>query len=376
MRLVVALCILFSFACLPKNPPVLIQGIVKDAETDEPVPFAHVVIGDIITLTNLDGQFVITTHGKQDESLLQVSVMGYELENKSLDNSSKYYTIYLRPSTVQLEEVTIKSGQMMMEDVFNRFHLNYEMSRQHMMGYYKESLKGSVGKYYLAEGIIDIYVPPNVGYHQTLVSPIKTRKKVFQPIEDHIMVLGGNASDMAQSSIWRRDSFLSERNRKNYEFVYAGASNIGDHEVFIVEFEPKNSKGNASGKIFIEEESLAIVKLEYHPIIKDKSIWKEVSWIEEFVEKEGMFEIFRVSYHGKWEEYGKDYSYDALLVINETTPRDDIPVNDYLLSEEDSFFHEAEEDFSDSFWDGYNFIRLEVEDVRSLSEQGLISTNY
>ncbi len=374
MRLLIVLCLIFSAAYL-KSEPITVKGIVKDAETDEPIPFAHVVIDEVITLTNLDGQFIISTHDEADHSLLQISVMGYELGETSLASPRDYYTIYLTPSTVELDEVTIMSGQLLMKDVFNRFHLNYEMSRQHMLGYYKESLEGFDEMYYLAEGIVDIYVPPNIESNQILVSPIKTRKKVFKPIQDHVMFLKGNASDMAQSSIWRKDSFLSDKNRKNYEFVYAGSSHIGEHDVFIVEFEPVNSKGNTSGRMYIEEETLAILKLEYFPVLKQKSDWKEVAWVEEYFEKNGMYELFRVSYKGTWEEYDQDYSYNALLVVNETAPTNDMPLGGYLLSEEDSFFYEAQEDFSDTFWEGYNFIKLDVESVQALGKQGL-KTSY
>ena len=359
----------FIFCQFVFSSPLTFKGIIKDIETDEPIPFAHVVLDEVITLSNLDGQFVISAGS--EVKILQVSVMGYDLATKEIESTSDFLVIYLTPSTTQLEEVTITSGDVLMRDVFNRFHLNYEVSNQHMVGYYKESLADFDSMYYLAEGIIDIYVPSNVQYNETLVSPIKTRKKVFKPIDEDVMILKGNASDMAKSSIWRKDSFLSYKNRKNYDFFYSGASTIGNKEVFIVEFEPKNSKGNTSGKIYIEEETLAVVKLEYHPTIKGNTMWKEVKWVEEFYEKNGIYELFRVSYSGKWEEWNKDYSYDALLVVNETVSSVDAPVDTAFLGENDSFFNEAAEDFTEEFWAGYNYIKLDVEATHQIQKQGV-----
>jgi len=369
MRLVAVLCLIVTTA-FAWSEPHSIRGIVKDSETQEPLPFAHVVIGQVISLTNIDGEFVIDPHESTDRVPLQVSVMGYELSTTKIENPSKFLTVYLKSSTMHLDEVTIVSGDALMHNVFNRFHLNYEMSQKNMLGYYKEDLLDLDSMYYLAEGIVDIYVPPNVEFEHALVNPIRTRKKVFREMdEDHIYVKG-NASDMAQSSIWRKGSFLNPKNRKNYDFIYAGASNIGDKEVLIVEFEPKNSKGDTQGKIYIEEETLAVVKLEYHPLIKKNSFWTSVSWVEEYYEKNGLYELFRVSYSGSWEEFDTDYTYNALLVVNESRVTSDLPEDIFLLNEHHSFFHEAQEDFSDSFWDGYNYIKLDLASAHLLGEVG------
>lgn len=372
MRLCIASCLIL-ISSFVQSAPTSIIGIVKDSETKEPIPFAHIVFGDIISLSNIDGEFVIAAHSDLEETKLQVSVMGYELGEQQIANTENFHTILLKPSTVELEEVTIMSGHVLMKDVFNRFHLNYEVSRQHMIGYYKEDLHGADSIYYIAEGIVDIYIPPNIEFNQTLVSPIKTRKKIFKPIEDQVTFLKGNASDMAKSSIWRKDSFLNDKNRKNYDFIYLGMDKIGDKDVFIVEFEPSNSKGDTSGKIFIEEKSLAVVKLEYQPHIKRTTLWNEVTWTEEFYEKNGIYELFRVSYSGSWEDEVKEYRYTALLVVNETTPANAIPQEKGLLSENDSFFHEAADDFSEAFWEGYNHMKLDLESVQTLKNQGISS---
>ncbi len=370
MRLIVVLY-LIAPALFAWSAPRSITGIVKDAETDEPIPFAHVVIGPVISLTNLDGEFVIDPHATTEQILLQVSVMGYELSTTEVEDPEKFQVIYLKSSTMHLDEVTIVSGNVLMNNVFNRFHLNYEVSRKHMLGYYKENLLDVDSMYYLAEGIVDIYVPSNVDFDHALVNPIRTRKKVFKVLDDDHVFLTGNASDMARSSIWRPGSFLNPKNRKNYEYIYAGSSNIGDRDVFIVEFEPKNSKGDTEGKIYIDEESLAVIKLEYHPKLKDSNFWKSVSWVEEYYEKNGIYELFRVSYTGSWEDFEKDYTYNALLVVNESRVTNDLPEDTFLLNEYHSFFHEAQEDFSDSFWDGYNFIKLDIESTNFLKSYGM-----
>ncbi|MEO1385055.1 MAG: carboxypeptidase-like regulatory domain-containing protein [Bacteroidota bacterium] len=302
----------------------MIKGVVRDAETNEPIPFAHVIVENTVTLTNLDGQFILNSPTEGKVPSLEVSVIGYQHTSHKIGDFDQFYEILLTPSTVSLGEVTVLSGETLIDRIVDRFHLNYEMSSHHMIGYYKEDLSSTDSIYYIAEGIVDIYVPSNVDFDKTLVSPIRTRKKVFRTMEDHLTFLKGNASDMAKSSIWRKDSFLSQRNRKNYDFFYNGVSTIGNQEVYVIEFEPNNSKGDTKGTLYVEEESLAILKMEYQPIT-DGSFWTNVSWVEEFSERGGLYELLRVSYQGSWEEYSNDYTYKALLVANKVAVLDELP---------------------------------------------------
>lgn len=342
-----------------------IQGEVRDAQTKKSIPFAHVVLGEAITLTNLTGQFVLTTNVELPAKL-KVSFMGYELWEQPLKHDQNDYSILLRPSTIQLEEVTVQTGQELIRDVSNRFHLNYEVSRKHLLGYYREILKDQDTLYFIAEGILDIYVPPDIAFKQAFVNPIKTRKKVYKELNRHPVFLKGNACDMALSSIWRKESFLHPKNRDHYNFFYTESSSIDGRDVLILEFEPNNPKGTMSGKIYIDEKTLAVLRLKYYPQIDKNNFWKEVSWTEEYYEKNGIFELFRVSYDGVFILDETLYTYEALLVVNESKVTNKLPDTTRLLTKDDSFFHEAEDDFSDTFWKGYNFMKLDLASLKLL----------
>lgn len=336
-----------------------IKGIVKDKETGEVIPFAHVLVGDVINVSNIDGEFVISAANFSKENVnLKVSYIGYENFSTPISNIDSYFTVFLKPSVTQLNDVAVYSGPSIMMQVFERFHLNYEMERQHMVGYYQESMSDWEKTYYVAEGIMDIYTPSNLDKNSyPLVNPLRTRKKVFEKIDEIDEVLGGNASDMAQSSIWRKQSFLGTKNRKNYEFYYSGATSIGEHDVLIVEFEPKNNKGNTTGKLYIDEETFALIKIEYDPIINDFSFWESVSWTEEYEQQDGIFKLVSVLFEGTSTNH--TYNYHALLVINESKIIDELPSDIEMMDVHDSFYEMAQEDFTDSFWTGFNFMKLD-----------------
>ncbi len=359
MKLLIATIALLLFIPAQAKDAATIKGIIKDQETGEAIPFAHVLIGDIINVSNIDGEFIISAANFEEEGAkLKVSYMGYENYSTPLSDIEPYHTVLLKPSITQLMDVSVFSGPSIMRNVFERFHLNYEMERQHMVGYYQESMSDWEKTYYVAEGIMDIYTPSNLDKNTyPLVNPLRTRKKVFEKIDVIDEVLGGNASDMAQSSIWRKQSFLSIKNRKNYDYFYAGATSIDDQDVLIVEFEPNGSKGNTTGKLFIDEETFALIKIEYDPIIDNYSFWESVSWTEEYKQQDGVFKLVSVKFEGTSTNH--TYNYHALLVINESNVIEEMPSDISMMNIYDSFFDMAQEDFTDSFWTGFNFMKLD-----------------
>ena len=368
MKTIFSGLLLLISTLIAANDLLSIKGIIKDKESDEPIPFAHIRINDIVNISNIDGEFVISSADFANTDInLSVSYMGYKEFSYVIQNSDNYQTVYLEPSVTELEEVVVMTGPFIMEQVFDRFHINYEMERQHMVGYYRESMADWDKTYYVAEGIMDIYTPSNTDQlDHPLVKPLRTRKRVFNEVDFMDDVLGGNASDMAHSSIWREQSFLSPKNRKNYDYFYSGATSMGSHEVLIVEFEPKNNKGNTKGKLYVEEESLAILKIEYDPIIRNFSHWESVSWTEEYQEKEGIFELVSVSFKGV--STNNEYTYNALLVINESRTVATFPKDTSMLGVYDTFFQQAQDDFSDAFWAGFNFMKLDAEVAQLLGE--------
>ncbi|WP_421763281.1 hypothetical protein [Ekhidna sp.] len=263
-------------------------------------------------------------------------------------------------------EARALEGQSVMETVFDRFHINYEMSRTHKIGYYKESMSDSQSIYYLADGIVDIYIPSNLNQIENAsISPIKTRKKAFKDINEENLLFG-NASDMARSSVWRPNSFLSEKNRDNYTFSHQGDSTIGENTVSIIAFQPSKTHGKATGKIYVDKSSFAILKIDYRPIVHHSKYWSKVSWTEEFKFKNGAYELANVMFRGVSIE--NNFQYDAVLIMDQLEVLSRIPENDSYIRENVSLFEKADDEFTESFWEGYDFLK------RSLDAEPLLLT--
>ena len=82
-------------------------GVVLDAETLEPLPFANVVVVGTAngTVTDLDGRFTLNLD--KNAVTLEVSFLGYETKKETVKASDKNIRILLSNSTVKLEELVI-----------------------------------------------------------------------------------------------------------------------------------------------------------------------------------------------------------------------------------------------------------------------------
>ena len=258
----------------------------------------------------------------------------------------------------ETNEAKAAEGAALMTQVFHQFHINYEMSRTHKLGYYQEAMEDTDGIHYLAESIVDIYVPHNLSQAEhASVKPIRSRKKVFEKINSENLLFG-NASDMARCSIWRPNSFLNEKNRDNYTYIYSGNSEFKGLDVSVVEFKPNNSKGKVRGKMLIDKHSKAIMHIDYTPEVRNSKLWSKVKWTEEFYFVDGKYELSKVKFEGLCSK--NKYEYSATLVMQHLKVLTRIPDEFEFIDKDVSLFLHASNDFSDNFWKGYQDLRTDV----------------
>ncbi len=334
----------------------VLSGTVVDADTGEGIPFAHVILGKTGTITNIEGSFMLNREAK--DSILHVTFVGY-IPAKINVNQTPVTKIALSPSMISLDAVTVMAGPEVLEEFHKHIIVNYEMEAQQMTSYYKEKLIGDDSLYYLAEGILEIYEPSNVSDEGIQINPVRTRRKVMRNIDpSQITLISGSAFDMVRSSVWRSNSFLSPANIVNYEFEYAGIMPYKEREVYRVKFAPKTAKGYIHGEMYIEEESYAIVKLIYEPELSQSLLWDWIKWTEEFDYFDGSYQLTCVTFNGTWKEQGVDFAYEALLINTDFIKSKPAYVLNPTITKKDIFLEKAADDFSESFWEGYNFLKL------------------
>ncbi|MEL0457004.1 TonB-dependent receptor [Flavobacteriaceae bacterium SZ-1-7] len=88
-----------------------IQGIVTDAETNEPLEFANIYISDLEkgTVTNAKGAFYIENIAPGNHNIV-VSIMGYETKSfKITVPTTQQMSIALEPSAIEMESIIIST---------------------------------------------------------------------------------------------------------------------------------------------------------------------------------------------------------------------------------------------------------------------------
>ncbi|MEM6736093.1 MAG: carboxypeptidase-like regulatory domain-containing protein [Bacteroidota bacterium] len=358
------------YSLIASDEQIIIKGVIMDKQTGEPISFAHITIGNKITITDINGEFAVPIENPSKRLVLKISYQGYETHIEEVTDFNKYYKIFIVPSTIRLDDIRVRSGPEIMRNVFNNFFINYTMESQLLEAYYRETMKDTMDYCYVTEGIMNIYTPSNIDRFRTpIVKLQRSRKKIYKPVDEENF-LTGNASDMAHSSIWRFDSFLGEKNRDNYHYFYDGTSTIGDHSVLIVDFEPKNEKGNTSGTLFIDNVTYAILRIEYHPDTEESEFWDNVSWTEEYELLRGSFDLVSTTFNGVAD--GGNKLYTAVLIVHHSHVEYDTPSDEELMDIigiNDTFIKKAEDDTQGDFWEGFHTLKLNDRVAAQISTQ-------
>lgn len=351
----------FLFAEGTSDEVINVSGKVVDQQTNQPLPFAHIFIRDVGTVSNVDGVFNIAV----DESFLnheiKASFIGYKSstltlrEGKDLSN----LILVLAPVAMELEGVEVRSGEKILRNILNRLDFNYEYAHQNALCFFREQLSTQLSEKYVAEGIVDIYLPNNHSDNDIQVSVVKSRKESYDDdLSDDFVMIKGHAMDMIQSIVWRDDSFLNPKHRKHYDFTYDGVTMYNDREVLIVKFWPSSRRGRFKGKMFVDINSYAIIKVEYFPDTSRSSFWEQVRWTEEFNYRNGRWFLSRVSYEGQWYENDQLYDFESLLVVNIVETVEDTPAMGLLMSKNDTFYEEADHaPHAEDFWKGFSYVK-------------------
>lgn len=102
---------------------IRIRGVVLDASTGEPIPFANGILQGTQSGFSADSsgrfQFQISEGRKRDTLL--ISAMGYTLQKEAiLPMSDQYFTIELSPTLVNLKEAIIRPVKILPFEYFEK----------------------------------------------------------------------------------------------------------------------------------------------------------------------------------------------------------------------------------------------------------------
>jgi hypothetical protein len=160
--------IIAILATSPAFAQILIEGTIKDKDTKEGLPFAHVYVEgtSTVAVADIDGVFVISVPLEQAEKKLVISTMGYNnFEKTPAEIQAKKIKEFLLKSAVfNLDLAVVRSPEKVLKDALSKVKENYWSESFMVEGFYRKGALENNKFTYLTEAIIQYY---NRGYHKT-----------------------------------------------------------------------------------------------------------------------------------------------------------------------------------------------------------------
>lgn len=264
-KVVFAALISFSLNLYSQNNNI--SGLIKDYDTNLPIPYAYIYIKGTSfgTISNQDGHYVFFLPKKPTRDSVVVSCVGYSTRDFSLQGiNDSIFNVNLNTSPVLLQEITVVPLDIKatLEKVQDNISKNYPTKPSILKGVFHQSLKQNNLFVRLVDAAVEIYSPtyrsdkkePNqiklLNAKASLDNSIIGSQIPYQPylILD-LLFFNNTIGALIKSS-------------DSYKFHYSGIIRYENMDLYVIEFNSLESlKVNYStkGTIYIDKETYAIV---------------------------------------------------------------------------------------------------------------------
>lgn len=295
--LTLAILFLLSQAAIAQNKK-LISGTVIDVATKEPLPYVTISLKKLLigVVTNEDGKFDLYVPSDITGDTLFVNYLGYKHYLIDVNQVSSPVTIKLESTVVQLEEIVVRplTPENYIQFAMRKIPKNYPSQPFQTIAYYREKTLENKALIKCDEGIFKTY---NQSYtdtakaqHQLLLfrradNPQQVqfmRKEVKRKqTKDSTRVANGKDSSSTVIDVGdsfggpadilksgnlnkKQEAFLDTTEFKSYKYSFAKSSSYNTNELLVIDFASKGKVNHLreSGKIYIDLNSQAIVKIE------------------------------------------------------------------------------------------------------------------
>ncbi len=365
-------------------------GKVIDAQSNKALPFATIeALGsNTATVSNIDGNFTIKILRNADVSKLKISYIGFQNQVVDLNkfNDRRSFTIELEPSSIQLQQVTIrpKDAMELISDVLLNIRDNYSGDPMMMRGFYRETIQRGRNYVSISEAIIDVYKGSYSNEYQVdQVKLFKGRKSADVEKMDTVLfkVQGGPNTTILMDVVKNPYILLSDEYLNIYDFRISDVITINDRLHYVISFNQKEFVDDPyyKGRLYVEMERLAITEAEFElnvenqdeaarlfirrkpmgmSIIPERAAYRakytidENKWYFSYARAEVKFKVnwkkklFNTTFTTMSELAITDRTYEG---IEKFAGRERFKSND-IINEKVFIF------FDQGFWEGYNVI--------------------
>ncbi|MDR2036371.1 MAG: carboxypeptidase-like regulatory domain-containing protein [Bacteroidales bacterium] len=250
---------------------LILEGIVKDKENNEPIPYCSVNISEngMGTVTNQNGAFILKLPDSLKNTSVRISHIGYESQNIPADLFMDHtIDIYLNAQAIALESVIINyiDPQKILKDMMENRSRNYPSRPFYTTSFYREGINRKKGFCSLSEGVFRIY---KTGYNSTSKEQVKLMK--MRKISDArkqdtvIMKMKAGVSAILMLDVVKDIPDFLEIDGNMFDYRKTGIETMNEHRTHVITFEQKPEiRGPLyKGSLYIDEKSYALIHTHF-----------------------------------------------------------------------------------------------------------------
>lgn len=307
---------------------IRVSGKVIDANTKDPLAFAHVGIlsTTLGTITNASGEFSILITEKYTNPKLGISYLGYAPFITSVPLASDL--IELEPSEIRLPFITISDQKRdLIDEAIALIPKNHDQGDLKMRAFWRAMMRSDSLPIQLTESVFDIVRLDDQDEMEILKGRSARDSIAFKPIRN--FNAGVTPKSLFASSFLRKQGILSGKSLRLHEFRLEELTVYNDRPVFVIEFDKKakHKDHGYAGRILLDSETLAFVKISFgfspgnqgKQLVYNNFLYKKITGLGNSIWNRYEVDLNYQLVNGKWYFSHGSYDVDWTLIDNKET---------------------------------------------------------
>jgi hypothetical protein len=295
--LLVILCCSYALSAMSQQT-IEVQGTVRDLSTGQPLPYVNLVLLKAYhgAVSNEAGEFRLLLPESLASDSVQFSFIGYASKKivvkdlVGIDNDVRLHRI-----SYDVAEALVRplSAEEYVRKAVNRIADNYATNASLATGYYYELVTENDRFLKFEEAVTSTYIPGIGDSTQISVSVLHARAakdvttlqfmqsrnarkqqkanrrgKEYEPMiegDDLLGGTGGPSDILGNDPVRDRPAFLDPKQFKHFRFRFEKVVSYIGRDLLVITFEQRKQLDHikAEGKLYIDENDLAFVAIEY-----------------------------------------------------------------------------------------------------------------
>jgi len=280
MNRIITIILVLSFFLTKTNAQnIVVEGVIKDFERKEILPFANIYLQKNYfgTVSNKKGEFkIIIPLDKKNDSLV-ISYIGYNSQKISVTSIKKPLEVFLIKNQMTLNKfvVTGYTANSIIKNAIAKIPDNYYQKPYKSKGFYRVTSQKDNSYIHLSEAVFDIYQSKIDNKKQFRLKKMRALKdeKASKGIDLGLKPNGIYGFDIVNNI--NSIGLLNKKGLKLHTFKIDGSEFINDKEAYKITFNQKSvKKSGYKGYILIDKETFAFVYFDFQLSPKGVNYYK------------------------------------------------------------------------------------------------------